>query len=68
MGWRRIDDASVPINRPVLVRTTANEKPVVAFLSANNVWFSGGALVQNSMTVLGKPPIEWCEPDGEESL
>lgn len=68
MDWRRIDETTVPINRPILVRTVEHEKPVVAFLSAENIWYSGGALVQNSRTLLGAIPTEWCEPDGRESL
>jgi hypothetical protein len=68
MAWQKVRDASPPIDRPVLIRTTENDEPVIAFLTADNVWYSGGALVQNSATVLGAVPTQWCEPDGEESL
>jgi hypothetical protein len=68
MPWQKFDEATAPVDRPVLVRTTGHEKPVVAFQTTDQVWYSGGALVQNSMTVLGATPIEWCEPDGEERL
>ena len=68
MAWSRIDEDSPPIGRPVLVRTIEADAPVVAFLSAENIWYAGGALVQNSTTLLGATPTEWCEPDGEESL
>lgn len=68
MDWRKIDEASVPINRPVLVRTIEDDLPIVAFLSAEKIWYAGGALVQNSMTLLGATPVEWCEPDGEDRL
>jgi hypothetical protein len=68
MPWQRVREVSPPIDRPVLIRTTEDEDPVIAFLTADNVWYSGGALVQNSVTVLGAIPTEWCEPDGEERL
>ena len=68
MRWSKISETVVPINRPVLVRTAEDEEPVVAFLSAENIWYSGGALVQNSMTLLGATPMEWCEPQGQDSL
>ena len=68
MAWSRIDEDSPPVGRPVLVRTVESGEPVVAFLSPEGVWYSGGALVQNSTTLLGATPTEWCEPDGEESL
>jgi hypothetical protein len=68
MAWQRVREVSPPIDRPVLIRTTEDEDPVIAFLTADNVWYSGGALVQNSVTVLGAIPTEWCEPDGEERL
>lgn len=68
MDWRRIDEADVPINRPVLVRTAEGEEPIIAFLSADAIWYSGGALVQNSTTLLGASPVEWCEPAGQARL
>lgn len=68
MAWQKIRESNPPMNRPVLIRTTDNEEPVIAFLSVNNVWYSGGALVQNSASVLGAIPTEWCEPDGEDLL
>lgn len=68
MGWSKIGETVVPINRPVLVRTAEDDEPVVAFLSAEKIWYSGGALVQNSMTLLGATPMEWCEPQGLDSL
>lgn len=68
MGWRRVDEVAVPINRPVLVRTVEGDEPVVAFLSGEKIWYAGGALVQNSSTLLGATPTEWCEPQGEAQL
>lgn len=68
MGWSKIGETVVPINRPVLVRTAEDDEPVVAFLSAEKIWYSGGALVQNSMTLLGATPMEWGEPQGLDSL
>jgi len=49
-------------------RTAENDTPVVAFLSPDEIWYAGGALVQNSMTLLGATPTEWCEPEGPETL
>ena len=68
MTWRGVKEAGVPTGRPVLVRTAEGEEPIVAFLSAEGLWYSGGALVQNSTTLLGATPIEWCEPEGPERL
>lgn len=68
MSWRKIDQGSVPINRPVLVRTVEDDEPIAAFLSSEKIWYAGGALVQNSSTLLGLTPIEWCEPEGEQRL
>ncbi len=68
MAWCRIDSVAPPIGRPFLVRTADRERPVIAFLGADNVWYEGGALVQNSMTVLVATPTDWCEPDGEDAL
>ncbi len=68
MAWQKIDAATVPINRPVLVRTVEGDEPVVAFLSAERIWYAGGAMVQNSSTLLGATPVEWCEPQGEDRL
>jgi hypothetical protein len=56
MAWQEVRDSSPPIDRPVLIRTTDSDEPVIAFLTADNVWYSGGALVQNSDTVLGAVP------------
>jgi hypothetical protein len=68
MSWQKVTEVSPPVDRPVLVRTTDDHEPLVAFMGAGNVWYAGGALVQNSMNVLPKAPTEWCEPDGEERL
>lgn len=68
MGWRKINEAAVPVNRPVLVRTVEGDEPVVAFLSSEGIWYGGGAMVQNSSTLLGATPTEWCEPAGEDRL
>jgi hypothetical protein len=68
MPWKKIDGATAPVDRPVLVRINGHEEPVVAFQTTDRVWYSGGALVQNSNTVLGATPTEWCEPEGEERL
>jgi hypothetical protein len=68
MEWRRVEEAAAPIGRPVLVRTAEDTEPLVAFLSADGIWYAGGALVQNSTTLLGAAPTEWCEPDGVEQL
>jgi len=68
MAWRRVEQGGVPVNRPILVRTIEGDAPVVAFLSNEQIWYSGGALVQNSTTVLGATPTEWCEPQGEDRL
>ena len=68
MGWNRTDDVGPPIDRPVLIRTREGEEPVVAFLSKDNVWYAGGALVQNSTTLLAATPTEWCEPGGDDRL
>ena len=58
MGWSRIDQVRPPEGRPVLVRKVEGEDPVVAFLSGEMVWYAGGALVQNSSTLLGAVPTE----------
>ena len=68
MGWNRIDQVAPPIERPVLIRTADDAEAIVAFLSRDHVWYSGGALVQNSTNVLGAIPVEWCEPQGEKRL
>lgn len=68
MTWRRVEEAGVPIGRPLLVRTIEDEEPIVAFLSADGLWYAGGALVQNSMMLLAATPIAWCEPEGTERL
>jgi len=68
MEWSRIAQVDPPVGRPVLVRTAENDAPVIAFLSPNKIWYAGGALLQNSMTLLGATPTEWCEPEGPETL
>jgi hypothetical protein len=68
MSWSKVDRSEVPINRPILVRTVESDEPIIAFLSAEKVWYSGGALVQNSTTLLAATPTEWCEPEGSHSL
>ena len=68
MSWRTIAGSEVPTNRPVLVRTDASPDLIIAFLSTDGIWYSGGALVQNSSTLLGAAPTEWCEPKGDEQL
>ena len=68
MSWRKVEDGDVPRNRPVLVRTVEGDEPIAAFLSTDRIWYSGAALVQNSTTLLGATPIEWCEPSGEQTL
>ena len=68
MSWCKIDQARPPIGRPVLVRTVEDEKPTIAFLGPDGLWYSGGALVQSSTTLLGATPTDWCEPDGEAAL
>lgn len=68
MPWSKVDTATIPVNTPVLVRTVEDAEPIVAFLSAERIWYAGGALVQNSSTLLGATPTEWCEPDGEDRL
>ena len=68
MAWNRIDQVGPPIGRPVLVRTVEGEEAIVAFLGPDGIWYTGGALVQSSMTVLGATPTAWCEPEGEAGL
>ena len=68
MGWNKVELVAPPIGRPVLVRTVETDAPVIAFLGPDTVWYAGGALVQSSATILGATPIEWCEPDGDDSL
>ncbi len=68
MSWKRIQDVSPPIGTPVLVRTVETDKPVIAFLSTDGVWYEGGALVATASTVLGATPTEWCEPRGDAAL
>ena len=52
----------------MLIRTAEDAEGIVAFMSRDGIWYSGGALVQNSMNVLGVVPTEWCEPQGEKRL
>ena len=50
------------------MRTADDDQPIVAFLSPDEIWYTGSALIQSSMTLLGATPIAWCEPDGGDSL
>jgi hypothetical protein len=68
MSWNRISTIAAPVGRPVWVRTAEDEAAVVAFLGPDAAWYAGGALVQNSTNILAATPLEWCEPDGEQSL
>lgn len=68
MVWSKVDEDGVPTNRPLLVRTAESEDAIVAFLSKDGLWYSGGALVQNSTTLLSRTPMEWCEPGGDGHL
>ena len=68
MAWKKIASCPPPIGRPVLVRTLETDKPIVAFLTVENIWYEGGALVQTASTILGATPTEWCEPHGDASL
>ena len=68
MAWMEITSANPPIGRPVLVRTVETADPIVAFLSPERIWYSGGALVQASVTLLGATPLAWCEPEGDATL
>ena len=68
MAWNRIDHIAPPIERPVLIRSADDAEPSVAFLGRDGLWYSGGALVQNSMNILGVRPLEWCEPQGDDKL
>lgn len=68
MVWCEVGEDDVPTNRPLLVRTAESEEAIVAFLSRDGIWYSGGALVQNSTTLLSRTPVEWCEPSGDEHL
>ncbi len=68
MGWRKIDESSPPIGRPILVRTVEGDAPIIAFLSPEKIWYAGGAMIQSSMTLLGATPSEWCEPHGDATL
>lgn len=68
MGWQKLADVAPPVGRPLLVRIEESEEPVVAFLSADGIWFAGGALVQSAGTLLNATPLEWCEPSGPDAL
>ncbi|PXA85832.1 hypothetical protein DMC47_36615 [Nostoc sp. 3335mG] len=68
MGWQTLADATPPVGRPLRVRIAESDEPVVAFLAADGAWYSGGALVQSAVTLLGATPIAWCEPGGEDAL
>ena len=58
MSWKRVDQHAPPIGRPVLVRTKEDSEPTIAFLSPEQIWYAGGALVQSSATLLGATPTE----------
>jgi hypothetical protein len=68
MSWNRISNIGAPVGRPVWVRTVEDEGAIVAFLGPDGVWYAGGALVQNSANLLIATPIEWCEPEDDQSL
>lgn len=68
MAWNKVTEAGPPVGRPVLVRTKEGDGAVEAFLTQEGVWYSGGAMVQNSMTLLAATPTEWCEPDEVDCL
>jgi hypothetical protein len=67
MGWKQISADRSPVGRPLLVRMGSRSEPIVAFLSADLIWYEGGALVQGTNTFMSDLPTEWCEPDGEAS-
>lgn len=68
MSWNRISSRPPPIGRPVWIRTAEDDTPIIAFLGSDGVWYAGGALVQNSTNILAGSPVEWCEPDGDQTL
>lgn len=68
MAWAEIANTPPPIGRPVLVRTIETDEPVIAFLSNDNIWYEGGALVQTAGTILAATPTQWCEPHGDAAL
>jgi hypothetical protein len=68
VGWNKISRITPPIGRPVWVRTAEDDAAIVAFLAPDGVWYEGGALVQNSSSLLAATPLEWCEPQGDQSL
>jgi hypothetical protein len=68
MGWKRIDEVTPPIARPILVRTLAYAKPSVALPGNDGVWYAGGAIIISSSTQLGATPTEWCEPGIDQNI
>ncbi|MBA2934342.1 hypothetical protein HZF05_09550 [Sphingomonas sp. CGMCC 1.13654] len=68
MGWQTLADATPPVGRPLRVRIAESDEPVIAFLAADGVWYSGSALVQSAGTLLSATPLAWCELDGEDAL
>jgi hypothetical protein len=68
MRWNRVDEVQPPVGRPILIRTMEGDEPIVAFLSADAIWYSGGALVQAATTLLGATPTEWRESDGPDDI
>jgi hypothetical protein len=68
IGWQTLADATPPVARPLLVRIAESDEPVVAFLRADGVWYSGGALVQSARTLLSATPLAWREPGGVNAL
>jgi hypothetical protein len=68
MGWQALADVTPPVGRPLLGRIAESDEPVVAFLAADGVWYSGGALVQSAGTLLSATPLAWREPGGEDAL
>jgi hypothetical protein len=68
VGWQKISEVSPPVERPIMVRTAESGVPLVAFLTGDGVWHTGGALVQTAGTILAATPTEWCEPTGDEAL
>ena len=51
MGWKTVADATPPVGRPLRVRVAESDVPVIAFLAADGLWYSGGALVQSAGTL-----------------
>jgi len=55
MGRQTLADATPPVGRPLLVRIAESDEPVVAFL-VDDVWYSGGTVVQGAGTLLSATP------------